>query len=188
LRKSGVPRAEGTDHIVDGTRIRFAASRDDGVTWSAPTTISVPQVGAEGTYNIFPWIVADAPGKVAVAWYEGAPPLGYKVNHQLAALTPWYVRVAYSSDADDASPTWTSERATGVVYTGPICSRGTGCVPVSNPVALSRTLLDFFEMAEKPDGTLAIVFAGHQPPVASVATSSTQLYVITQSGGPSLKS
>lgn len=177
----------GDEHLLDGTRIRVSYSTDDGVTWAPARTLTSPGSLTQGTYNIFPWIVADAPGKVAVSWFEGVPPGGVRTMTDAAAATPWNVHVAYSQDANSPTASWTTQAATGTVYTGPICTIGTGCVPVKNPVAGNRVLLDFFEMTELPDGTLAIAFPGLQAPVTSAVTSVTQLYVIHQTAGPGLK-
>lgn len=175
------------NRTVEGTRIRLAVSTNDGLSWSAPREISTPSTTTQGTYNIFPWVLADATGKVAVSWFEGVPPAGTRTHETSAALTQWSVKFAYSANANAPNPTWTSQAATGVVYTGPICLMGTGCVPLNNPVVGSRVLLDFFEMAETSTGDVVITYPGNQIPLASLATSSTQLYVVKQTGGANLK-
>lgn len=169
----------GTD---PGNVVRFTRSLNDGATWSLPTTISIPS-----DYGIFPWIIADAPGRVAVAWLDGVPPLGYKPDTNTAAATPWYVGFAYSNTATAVRPAWQITRATDVIFTGPICTFGIRCSPVHNPIAMNRVLLDFFEMAELPNGNVVIAYPGSLPGTQSQLTMATQLYVVKQSGGPNLK-
>lgn len=166
-----------------GTRVRIATSHDHGDSWSAPRTLSPPS-----DYAIDPWVVADAAGHVAVAWYEGVPPAVVQVMPGAADLTQWHVEVAYAQDADQPTPHWSTLAATGVTHTGPICETGTGCSPEANPIAQNRILLDFFEMTEQSDGGIAIAYAGDQPSVQGQLTGVyTQLYVVTQDGGPNLK-
>jgi hypothetical protein len=166
----------GVDHAQ---RIAFTSSANDGATWAAKQILS-----PVGEYNIFPWLVADAAGKVAVAWYDGVPPVGGLVTDaNYAALTSWYVRVAYSADG---GASWSSDLATPLTHMGPICTNGTGCVPVSNPIAGSREVLDFFEIAEMPDGKLVFTYAGDQTP-GNPLSRSAQLYAVAQNAGPGLK-
>jgi hypothetical protein len=165
--------------IASGTvqyHIHIATSHDGGLTWTAPATL------ADSHYNIMPWVIADAPGHVAIAWYEGEPPLNVLYDPTYAPLTAWFVHVAYSQDADAASPTWSHTRATGVMHSGPICTNGTGCIPIDNPIAGNRALLDFFEIAEKPNGDIAITYAGD---ISN--TGATALFAVVQGAGPNLK-
>jgi hypothetical protein len=157
--------------------IAIARSDDGGVHFTLPAVLSTP-----GTFALFPWILADAAGHVEVAWYEGVPPTttGGVWNSGLGPLTKWYLSVAYTSDGAH----WTTQRATpNPVHTGPICSSGTGCVPVANPLYGNRILLDFFEMAERPDGNVIIAF----PKDTDGTGDSTSLNALVQIGGPNLK-
>lgn len=168
--------------LLKAPRVVVSESRDGGASWSAPQVVSRP-----GTFDVFPWLSADAAGHVAVSWFEGVPPAGLApTDSNYAALTQWTVRVAYSFNANTAAPTWTSTPATGVLHTGPICTSGTGCSPVANPVYGNRMLLDFFETAERPDGSLIIAYSGDQSP-GNAASNAAQLYVVAQDGGPNLK-
>src|SRR5882757_4732470 len=44
--------------------VRFADSTDGGKTWSSAVTVG---------QGLFPWITAEAPGKVDIGWYSAAP-------------------------------------------------------------------------------------------------------------------
>lgn len=165
-----------------GNVVRFTRSLDDGATWTLPVTVSIPS-----DYAIFPWVIAGSPGRVAIAWLDGVPPTGYKPDSNTAAATPWYIGLAYTNTGTSARPAWQITRATGVIFTGPICTFGTLCSPVHNPVAMNRVLLDFFEMAELPNGNIVIAYPGNLPGAQSQVTQATQLYVVKQSGGPNLK-
>lgn len=169
--------AQGTGQVDRFTYVKMARSDDGGATWTAPMTLSNPY-----HYNIFPWIVANATGHVAVGWYEGVPPVNATVDPNAATLVQWRVRIAHSLDANTAAPAWEVAHATPVLHTGPICTYGTLCFPTANPVAMNRMLLDFFEMAIQPDGRLIVAYAAD-----STATSTnTVLRVAQQNAGNTL--
>lgn len=158
--------------------IRVSTSTDGGAAWDGPVTLS-----DASTIDIFPWMVAGAPGHAAVVWYQSEPqPLGYGFS-DAAALVKWHVQVAVTADG---GATWTQAPATGVTHTGPICTFGTLCFPARNPVALNRALLDFFEATALPDGRLAIAYAADAPTAVN-PTDATELRVVVQNGGPLLR-
>lgn len=161
-----------------GYVVKLAVSKDGGLTFDGPTTLS-----ADGKTSIFPWIEAGAPGRVAVAWYEGTHPLGMGFNPDVAALTTWVVGVAFSDHADEDGG-WSVTAATPILHTGPICTMGTLCFPVANPVASNRMLLDFFEIAEATDGDILITYAADQ---GVVNTGETVLKFVRQTDGPNLR-
>lgn len=164
-------------------RVEIVRSFDGGRTFDAPVTLSAP-----GTLNVFPWIVAGDAGRVGVAWLEGQGPHGVVVDPNVAPLTTWRLRYAFSEDAASAEPSWQVLAPAGVVHVGPICTMGTGCLPVRNPVAGNRMLLDFFEMAMMPDGRVAIAYAADSTIVTTGTTTTTVLRVAVQGGGPDLRS
>lgn len=166
--------SQGAGQVDRHTEVKLARSLDGGATFGPPTTLSQPS-----RHHLFPWIVANGTGHVALAWYEGVPPVGATIDPNVAPLTEWHVHVAHSLDAHAASPTWEHARATGVFHTGPICTYGALCFPADNPLAFNRLLLDFFEMALLPDGRLVIAYAAD---TSATATGSV-LKVVRQTGG-----
>lgn len=162
--------------------IKLVVSHDGGASWGSPIKLS-----DDNNYNMFPWIVADAAGHVAVTWLEGQYPAGVPVvlDPNYAAGVSWYVKVAVSTNADSATPTFSSARATGVMHTGPICYNGTACSPAPNPLYGNRALLDFYEMTEMPDGNVIVTFAGDTGTLG--LNGQTALFVVKQLGGPNLK-
>src|SRR5262249_50051656 len=68
--------------------IEFASSTDGGQTWSAAVTLG---------QGVYPWVTADAPGKVDVAWYSAAAG-GYTGDPNAAPpSTRWDVVMAQST-------------------------------------------------------------------------------------------
>jgi hypothetical protein len=159
-----------------GAQVHLTWSADGGATWHDPLILSPPD-----EYAVFPAIAADAPGHVLVAWYEGVPPAGVVLTPDVAAGTQWFVKVASTPNALAPTPSWSSVRATGVIHTGPVCTIGSACIPLANPVAFDRRLLDFFGVAEKADGNVAIAFTTTETP-----NGAPTLQVVVQTGGPRL--
>jgi hypothetical protein len=124
--------------------IYLAVSHDHGATWSQPLLVSDPRFDAR-----FPWIVAGAPGRVAVTWYESM--------HQVpgeALPDQWNVRLWESVTADQREPKSAAVTLTPTPnHTGSVCTSGTGCA------AADRSLLDYFEMAIGADGQPIVVWA-----------------------------
>lgn len=122
--------------------VKVARSTDLGLTWSTPERVS------EGNAATFPWIVAGADGHVAVAWYEadvaGNP-------NTVPASASWNVRLASRSSWDGS---WERARVSATPnHVGPLCMNGAGCG------GIDRDLLDYFELAIGPDGTMHVVWA-----------------------------
>ena len=109
-----------TDPTSSSWNVNFASSSDGGKTWSAPVTVG------HGTY---PWITADAAGKVDVAWYSAEQTSGYTGDPNLAPSgTNWTVDFAQSTNALSGAPTFAAETTgVGTVKSGAICTQGTNC-------------------------------------------------------------
>jgi hypothetical protein len=136
---AAVPANEATVPAV-----KMAVSKDHGATWSKPFALSTPDRTA-----IFPWVVAGAPGRVAVAWYENR--LGMPSD---VAPDAYDVVLKESVDADAAAPTFLG----GAVNRDPV---HVGWLGTENPYRTAdRTLLDYFEVALQPDGHPAVVWVG----------------------------
>ncbi len=132
--------------VVEGGSQRVVLSHSpDGVAWSEPIGVS-PQ----GSAAVFPWVVAGAPGRVAVAYYVAA---GEFVSNDAPSAAEWYPQVAFSEDALAEQPMWSQVLLQGMPnHIGPLCTAGTGCDPQY------RGLGDFFELAMMPDGRVAAVW------------------------------
>ncbi|HUR69602.1 MAG TPA: sialidase family protein [Candidatus Thermoplasmatota archaeon] len=164
-----------------GYEILVTQSADGGNTWDSAKPLSTV-----GHTAIFPWIVAGDAGRVAVAWFDGRTPVNQGMSPDLASVAEWVVEVAYTQQGQTGlRSNWAVTDATPVIHRGPICTMGTACFPVSNPVALNRALLDFFEMTTTPSGDIVLAFAAD--PGAVVNTGGTVLKTVRQTGGPNLK-
>jgi hypothetical protein len=112
-----------------GRRVMLQTSTDEGKTWTAPAIVSSLASGNQ----IFPWVVAGEPGRVAVAWYE------------LTGEGPtWNVRLGFSDNALDAVPSFQ-------VIT-------LNHSPVAEGNYDREALGDFFEIAMGPDGAIHAVW------------------------------
>jgi hypothetical protein len=127
--------------------VHLAASTDAGATWTT-TALSTP-----GHVAIYPWVVAGAAGRVAVAWYESASPLA---GDALPSL--WDVRLVESVSADAQAPQFLGGKANAdPVHVGYVCTAGGGCG------GRDRTRGDFFEVAIGPQGLPLVAWAGDSP-------------------------
>lgn len=117
-----------------------ARSTDGGLTWSAPM-----RVGEAGRLGTMPWIAAGADGNVAVVWYQtnASSQLNADWNVKASILRGWTGSATPSAEVLQLSST--------PVKHGPICTSGASCTR-------DRELLDFFEAAIGPDGTLHVVW------------------------------
>jgi hypothetical protein len=149
--------------LVARPQVYLSISRDHGATWSTPAVIS-----PAGHTAIFPWIAAGAPGRVAVAWYEGT--LGTPSNH---VPDVWHVAVAVSTTADSANATWKESLADPQpIHVGSICTEGTGCLLTAS----DRSLLDFFEIRLLPDGSPVLAYSSDaQPHMVAVLVKATRM-------------
>lgn len=152
------------------TRILMAVSRDGGATFGAPVTVSDTDVATA----IFPWVAAGDDGRAVVSYYgtDAAGPSAETV----AAGAQWRVHTAQSIDAAGAAPRFVDAVASPVFHRGPICTSGTGCA------AGTRTLLDFFEVAEDRDGMAGIAYIDN-----AAGGDATNLAYVRQTSGVSLR-
>lgn len=127
-------------HTLDGYDLFEAHSTDAGSTWSTPRRLTSGPGSAEE-----PWIVAGAPGRVAIAYYGTDDGRAHRDGDAAVPDDARYlVRVAYSFDALDATPTWAVTDADGTpVLVG----------------MLGRELYDFLTIRMDPAGRLALAYA-----------------------------
>ena len=131
-----------SDPTPSSWNIRFASSTDGGKTWSSAVTVG---------QGLFPWVTADAPGKVDIGWYSAAPTYGGDPNAAPAG-TQWNVDFAQSVDATASAPTFSApEAAVPGIKSGAICTQGTGC-------SADRELLDFMSIAHDSLGNALLAF------------------------------
>ncbi|HUZ27785.1 MAG TPA: hypothetical protein VMU90_01000 [Solirubrobacteraceae bacterium] len=132
-----------TDPTPSAWNIRFASSTDGGKTWSSAVTVG---------QGVYPWITADAPGKVDIAWYSAGPSYTGDPNNAPAG-TQWNVAFAQSLNATSSPATFTApETAATNIKTGAICTQGTGC-------SANRELGDFMSIAHDSAGNALVAFA-----------------------------
>lgn len=141
--------------------IRFASF--NGTSWSNAVTVG---------HGIYPWVTADAAGKVDIAWYS-AERGGFTgdPNGGAAAGAVWDVDFAQSVNALSATPTFSApvQAATGA-KSGNICTQGTGC-------SGDRELLDFMGITHDASGTALLAYVN----VPSAGTGLVR--VVRQTGG-----
>lgn len=114
-----------------GRRIALQTSVDQGASWTPPVFVHDIPAGLQ----IFPWVVAGEPGRVAIAWYEASP--GEDKDR-------WDVRLAFSATGLDGAPAF----ALATLNAEPVL-RG----------SYDRSLLgDFFELAVGLDGSIHAVW------------------------------
>lgn len=112
-----------------GRRIMLQTSEDQGLTWTAPRRVHDIASGEQ----VFPWVIAGEPGRVAIAWYE------------VDSAGKWNVQLASTERARDAAAFIQVQRlnAGSPVHEGDY----------------DRGLLgDFFELALGPDGSIHAVW------------------------------
>jgi len=164
-----------SEHRADGTGVlQLMRSSDAGATWQ-----SLGEVSAPGGNDIFPWIVAGDAGRISIVHLTSdlAQDPGFG-PHQ------WHLAVATSLDADQGKATFNHGLVVPeVVHLGAICTSGTGCGTIVFPLYGDRTILDFFEAAIGPDGSLAVAWtetheeSGRNP----------QIHFTHQTGGSRLR-
>jgi hypothetical protein len=150
--------------------IFYAYSTNGGQSFSAPVLI---QSGSAGS-NIFPWAVGGGAGHLDIVWYR-APSGKSDPNNNTG---PWFVDFAQSLTATTGTG-FSKTHATPVsIHNDVICTGGTSCS------GASRDLLDFFEIATKPDGLAVISFAlDTTNAVAGTGNGDPRNAFIKQTGG-----
>jgi hypothetical protein len=120
-----VAAIEATEH---GSRVRYAASRDGGATFSRPR-----EATATPGSHVHVWAAAGAPGRLALAFYE-APDDGGRAAD--GAEGDWYPKVVVLADAGSPDPSASEARlSSGPVFRGPVCTTvaTSGCMGVCVP-------------------------------------------------------
>lgn len=126
------------------SRVFLRTSSDRGAKWTAPVSISPAGMSA-----VFPWVVAGAPGRVAVAFYGAT---GSFLSDEAPEDARWYPIVALSRDVGGGNGTFELATLSPTPnHYGPICTGGTGC-------SAGRTLGDFFEIGLTPEGRVVAVW------------------------------
>jgi hypothetical protein len=141
---------------TDGKNIYFASAAADAGPW---TEQLVPTL--DGTrINVFPWIASSKPGRADLVWY-GTPDATQSVTSK------WNVYFArYTNSADPAL----SKVSDSPNHTGFICFTGTGCNgTVGTPG--DRSLLDFIQISDGPDGRSHVVWTADNPGNANEPTA-----------------
>ena len=149
--------------------IYYAASRDHGKTWG-------PRIPLwEGGDAIWPWPVAGADGRLAVAWVGTT-----ETNDDASAVkADWLVHVAYVEDAANMTPRVSAGPIAGAVVTkGGICLDGTICEAEGK----DRRLGDFITIAADRTGTLMVAYG-----TTTTGHSISSPAFVKQSGGPKLR-
>jgi hypothetical protein len=162
----------------DQFKVEYTASRD-GVHWSGKAVQVNPDNRGttiqNGHADIFPWLRGGGPGKVDMVWYHGVGGTTTQYRNPGDANTKW--TVAYTQ-LFNALPTSTGALAptvksldlnasSGVIHTGSICNNGTLCDAVGG----DRTLLDFFNVDNDPQGRAVIAYAVDQGHPGSAVTT-----------------
>lgn len=143
------------EELDQGTRVRYAYSKDGGATFSPPREVS----SAPGVHAM-QWGAAGPQGHFAVAFYEN--PAGSGVPD--VSEGEWFVRVAWSTDADTPDPTFREARpADRVVHEGTVCTGGLG-----NCEGNSRDLGDYLGVDVGPDGAVHVTWIESTDPASPV--------------------
>jgi len=132
----------GTLYAVwsDGRTVSFAASTDQGATWTPAVAVS----RAPANSALLPWVKAYN-GTVDVVYY------GTTASSNLDPTADWHVYFAQTTN-NGASFTQTQVNSSSNHH-GVICTGGTGCGPGT------RNLLDLFQVAIDPqNGKAAIIY------------------------------
>lgn len=149
--------------VEGGTTVRYAASKDHGVTWGKPVDVTVP--GAKTM--AFPWVSAGSDGRIAVSYHMTGNGTGN--SETIKAGQTWDLVTAFVTDAAGAAPAVAFQTAMKNVHKGTISVSGLGG-------GADRSLGDFFETTVDPtDGSLVLGFA----------SDSGDMWV-TQTAGPSM--
>ncbi|MDQ6623633.1 MAG: dockerin type I domain-containing protein, partial [Verrucomicrobiota bacterium] len=132
----------------------FASSHDGGKTFYGPFPVSSGSLNADET-AVLPWVAAGDGGRVNIVWYKtdtvGDPNTLPKPPAPNPAL--WNVFFAQSLNADSREPVFTTVKAGDhVMHKGQISTGG--LIGSSD-----RSLLDYFEINNGPDGLANIIYA-----------------------------
>lgn len=140
----------------------LASSRDHGVTWNAPVSVA----DRPGT-RAFPWVAAQAPGRVGLVWYESNDTLLTHVENvqcldNATSDTAWRIHYASSQDALDAAPRFSET----LVQAAPI-----------HQGVLDRPYAEVLQVRFTPDGRAVTAY------VADVAEGTARPMFAVQASG-----
>ncbi len=176
-RKQGTSGGCGGAQSPAANSVLLTSSRDGGRTWSTPRVVAHP-----GTTVNWPWIVAGAHGRVAVAWYQydrivdlNCAPADAKMGVRLAVLT----------GADSRHPRQLTTDPIGrPVHLGPVCTNGTACVATGQ----DRRLGEFFTLAPDAHGCVMVATGDtmRTDPVTGAQLPTARPLFTVQTRGPSL--
>jgi hypothetical protein len=156
--------------------IWMAISHDQGKTYYGPFPVSSGPLATDEA-AVFPWVAAGDAGRVNIVYYKtntfGDPnslPTG-------ANAAEWHVYMAQSLNANTREPVFRNSQVSDhVIHKGQI---GTGGL-VGQLVGADRSLLDFFEVNNGPDGLANIIYADN-------GSSATHAEFARQVTGPVMK-
>jgi len=124
----------------DGRTVSFAASSDQGSTWSTPVSVNVAPAAAA----LMPWLAA----------YNGTVDLVYYGTTATSNLDPsavWNVYLAQTTNEGASFAQSVVSNASN--HAGIVCTGGTGCGPGT------RNLLDLFQVAiDHQNGKAAVIY------------------------------
>lgn len=138
----------------------------NGSSWTGPVTVG---------HGLYPWITADAPGKVDIGWYS-AQRGGYigDPNAGASANAVWDVDFAQSVNALSSAPSFTAPvQAATRAKKGNVCTQGTNC-------SADRDLLDFMSITNNAAGDALISYTLVPQPGTGL------IRVVKQTGGSTI--
>jgi len=155
--------------------IWFASSHDQGKTFYGPFPVSSGSMDADET-SVLPWLAAGDDGRVNIVWYKTSTVGDPNTLPKPPALdaAQWNVFFAQSLNANSREPVFTVVKAGDhVMHQGQISTGG--LIGSSD-----RSLLDYFEVNNGPDGLANIIYADN-------GSSATHAEFIRQASGPVVK-
>lgn len=130
--------------------IWFASSHDNGQTYYGPFPVSSGSLTADET-AVFPWVAAGDNGRVNIIWY-GTNTVGDP--NTLPGSAAWKLYFAQTHNGASREPVFrvVQPNPANIIHNGQISTGG--LIGSSD-----RSLLDFMEVANGPDGFAHLIFA-----------------------------
>jgi len=133
----------------------YSYSTDGARTWASPT-----RVDPDDRTDLWPWVAAGAPGRVAIAWFGNDNRLPDNDPERAGPNDAWNVYVAQTLTGlgcrGTASPGFRATRATPEPFhTGTVCTGGTIC----QAELIDRRLGDYFVIDITWDGKLVAAYS-----------------------------
>jgi uncharacterized repeat protein (TIGR01451 family) len=145
---------------TEGSKTYLSYSKNGASTWHSKIQVSTgpssPLGGGPDLRQVlFPWLAVGDPGRVAVVFY-GTTDTGNTGGFPGSPKAVWHAYATFSTNAMDASPTFTQVEATEhVMHRGAICTGGfPGCLLANS----DRSLADFFMVDKDPQGRVFIAY------------------------------